>query len=64
MVRFKGRGLMKLRSKLLPLSLSESAMVVQCGERYGELEERRRKGPQPPAMVAMEVQRAGIISIH
>ena len=40
MVQFRERGLMRLRSKLSPLS----AMVVQCGGRQGEPKERRREG--------------------
>ncbi|XP_030954234.1 uncharacterized protein LOC115976860 isoform X2 [Quercus lobata] len=47
-VQFRERGLMRLRSKLSPLiatmSLSESALVVQCGGRQGEPKERRREG--------------------
>ena len=47
-VQFRERGLMRLRSKLpsliVTMSLSESTMVVQFGERQGELEERRREG--------------------
>ena len=48
MVQFRERGLMRLRSKLpsliVTMSLSELTMVVQFGERQGELEKRRREG--------------------